>query len=114
MKIKSSINKNATEAVDNCRKVIVNETINLLKQMGVKAGQDVFFGRTLFLYQTKDNVSNITLVNNIVYGDRQGYYIVSMKDDERFCKSDIMLSISNLQIIYNEVYSMVKKYKPKK
>lgn len=113
MKIKSSINKNVTEAVDNCRKIIVNETINLLKQMGVKAGQDVFFGRTLFLYQTKDNVSNITLVNNIAYGDRQGcdgYYIVSMIDDERFCKSDIMLSISNLQIIYEEVKKVVRAY----
>ena len=113
MKIKSSIGKNVSTAVQNCREVLVTETIGLLKTMGVEPGQDVFFGRTLFLFQTKDNLSETILVNHIAYSDgRNGnrFYIVAFGDAERFCKSDVMLSVSNLQAIYEEVRKVVREY----
>ena len=113
MKIKSSVNKNVSTALQNCREVLVTETIGLLKTMGVEPGQDVFFGRTLFLFQTKDNLSETVLVNSISYADgRNGtpYYMVAFGDGERFCKSDIMLSVSNLQAIYEEVRRVVREY----
>ena len=113
MKIKSSVNKNVSVAVQNCREVLVTETIGLLKQIGVEPGQDVFFGRTLFLFQTKDNMSETILVNSISYADgRNGmlYYMVAFGSGERFCKSDIMLSVSNLQTVYEEVRRVVREY----
>lgn len=113
MKIKPSVNKNVSTAVHNCREVLVSETVNLLKQMGTEPGQDVFFGRTLFLYQTKDNISETVLVDHIAYADgRNGtpYYIVAHGGGERFCKSDIMLSVSNLQTVYEEVRRVVREY----
>lgn len=113
MKIKPSVNKNVGTALQNCREVLVTETIGLLKTMGVEPGQDVFFGQTLFLFQTKDNMSETILVNHIAYADgRSGtpYYIVAFDDAERFCKSDVMLSVSNLQAIYEEVRKVVREY----
>ena len=113
MKIKPSVNKNVSTALQNCREVLVAETINLLKTIGVEPGQDVFFGRTLFLFQTKDNISETVLVDHIAYADgRSGtpYYIVANGAGERFCKSDVMLSVSNLQAIYEEVRREVREY----
>ena len=112
MKINAKINKRVNESVADCRKVLTEATIELLKKIA-RPGDDVFFDRTLFLYQTKDNVSETILINNIVYSNGRGgqeFYIVSMGDDNRFCKSDIMLSLSNLQVIYEEVRKLVRNY----
>lgn len=114
MKIKSSIGKNVSTAVQNCREVLVTETINLLKQMGAEQGQDVLFRRMLFLYQAKGNTTETIICDRIAYAGREGsqpYYIVSMGKDEYVTpRSDLFLSLSNLQTIYDEVRRVVREY----
>lgn len=114
MKIKPSVNKNVTEAVKNCREVLVNETIGLLKQMRAEPGQDVTLGKALFLYQHKDNTTETVVCDRIAYAWREGsqpYYIVSMGKDEYVAPaSDLFLSLSNLQTIYDEVKRVVREY----
>lgn len=115
MKIKSSIGKNVTEAVRNCREVLVQETVNLLKQIGAEQGDDVLLKRMLILFQTKpDGTSETIVCNRIAYAGREGstpYYIVSMgKDEEVPYRSDMFLSLTNLEAIYNEVRRVVREY----
>ena len=115
MKIKPSVNKNVTEAVKNCREVLVTETINLLKQMGAEQGDDVLLKRMLILFQTKpDGTSETVVCNRIAYAGREGstpYYIVSMgRDEDVPYRSDIMLSLTNLQAVYEEVRRVVREY----
>lgn len=114
MKIKPSVNKNVTAAVQNCREVLVNETIGLLKQMRAEQGQDVLLGKALFLYQHKGNTTETVVCDRIAYAGREGsesYYIVSMGSDEYVPPmSDMFLSLSNLQTIYDEVKRVVREY----
>lgn len=112
MKIKSSIGKNVNEAVKNCREVLVNETVNLLKQMRVEPGQEVLFKRALFLYQHKGMTTETIVCDRIAYAGREGsepYYIVSMGKDEYVSpKSNLFLSTDSLQGIYEEVRRVVR------
>lgn len=114
MKIKPSVNKNVTEAVKNCREVLVNETIGLLKQLRAEPGQDVLFKKALFLYQHKDNTTETVVCDRIAYAGREGsesYYIVSMGSDEYVPpKSDMFLTIDSLRTIYEEVRCVVREY----
>ena len=112
MKIKPSVNKNVTAAVKNCREVLVAETIGLLKQIGAEQGQDVLFRKMLFLYQHKGNTTETILCDRIAYVENRsgnGYYMVSMGKDEYVAPvSDLFLSLSSLQIIYDEVRRVVR------
>ena len=110
MKIKSSIGKNVSVAVSNCREVVVQETINLLKQLGAEEGQDVLLKDILFLYQRKGNTTETVVCDRIAYGSRRGgqpFYIVSM-DDNKMCQSSIFLSIDSLLTIYEAVRKVVR------
>ena len=114
MKIKPSVNKNVTEAVKNCREVLVNETIGLLKQMRAEQGQDVLFRKMLMLHQHKDNTTETVVCDRIAYAGREGsesYYIVSMGSDEYVPPmSDMFLTIDSLRTIYEEVRRVVREY----
>ena len=115
MKIKPTIGKNVSTAVQNCREVLVTETVNLLKQIGAEQGDDVLLKRMLILFQTKpDGTSETVLCNRIAYAGREGstpYYIISMgKDEDVPPRSDLFLSLSNLQAIYEEVRRVVREY----
>lgn len=114
MKIKTSIGKNVSAAVANCREVLVNETIGLLKQMRAEPGQDVLFKKALFLYQHKDNTTETVVCDRIAYAGREGsesYYIVSMGSDEYVPpRSDMFLSLDSLQAVYGEVRRVVREY----
>lgn len=114
MKIKPSVNKNVTEAVKNCREVLANETIGLLKQMRAEPGQDVLLGKALFLYQHKGNTTETVVCDRIAYAGREGsenYYIVSMGSDEYVpYQSDMFLTIDSLRTIYEEVRRVVREY----
>ena len=114
MKIKPSVNKNVTAALKNCREVLVSETIGLLKQIGAEQGQDVVFKKMLFLYQHKGNTTETVICDRIAYAGREGstpYYIVSMGNDEYVAPvSDMFLSLSSLQTIYDEVRRVVREY----
>ena len=98
MKIKPSVNKNVTAAVQNCREVLVNETIGLLKQMRAEQGQDVLLGKALFLYQHKGNTTETVVC------DRIG------SDEYVPPRSDMFLTIDSLRTIYEEVRRVVREY----
>lgn len=109
MKIKSSIGKNVSVAVGNCREVVVQQTIELLKTIGADEGQDVLLGQILFLYQRKGNTTETVVCDRIAYSNgRQGssYYIVSM--DGEMCRSDLFLSIDSLLAVYEAVRKVVR------
>ena len=114
MKIKPSVNKNVTEAVKNCREVLVNETIGLLKQMRAEQGQDVLFKKALFLYQHKGNTTETVVCDRISYCESRsgnGYYVVSMGEDAHIpYQSDMFLTIDSLRTIYEEVRRVVREY----
>lgn len=113
MKIKPSINKNVTMAVENCHEVIVNETINLLKLIGAERGKDVPLRRVLFLFQHNGNVTETVICSSIAYCDSgsTGYYLLSMGSENHYpYQSSDYLSLSNLLIIYEEVRRVVREY----
>ena len=112
MKIKSSIGKNVTAAMANCREVLVQETINLLKLIGAECGQDVMLGRILFLHQRKENTTETVVCDRIAYGPdhcASRFYFVSMADNE-MCQSSMFLSIDSLQAIYEAVRKVVREH----
>lgn len=115
MKIKTSIGKNVSAAVANCREVLVTETVSLLKQIGAEPGQDVLLKRMLILYQAKPDGTRETVVcDRIAYAGREGsmpYYIISMGSDEYVSpRSDMLLSLDGLQAVYGEVRRVVREY----
>ena len=97
-------------AVSNCREVVVQETVNLLKQIGAEEGQDVLLGQMLFLYQRKGNTTETVVCDRIVYGSDKcasRFYFVST-DDNKMCQSSIFLSIDSLLAIYEAVRKVVR------
>jgi len=113
MKIKPSVNKNVKEAVKNCREVLVNETVGLLKQMRAEPGQDVLFKKALFLYQHKDNTTETVVCDRIAYcpSMTRSFYILSMGEDMYVPpRSDIFLTLDSLRIVYEEVRRVVREY----
>lgn len=111
MKIKPSIGKNVSVAVGNCREVLEQETINLLKQIGAEGGQYVLLGQILILYQRKGNTTETVVCDRIVYGTdkyARRCYFVSM-DDNKMCQSSVFLSIDSLMAIYEAVRNVVRK-----
>lgn len=112
MKINPKINKRVNDSVAECRKVLINTTIELLKKIA-EPGQDVLFDRTLIIHQTNKDFSETFIADRIAYSIGRSdseFYIISMEDEDEFCKSDIMLSLSNLQVIYEEVRKIIRKY----
>ena len=110
MKIKSSIGKNVTAAITSCREVLVRETINLLKSIGAKPGQDVMLKEILFLYQRKGSTTETRVCDRIMYTSGCGgtpFYMVCIGDCE-MTQSDIFLSIDSLQAVYEAVRKVVR------
>lgn len=109
MKIKASIGKNVSVAVGNCREVLVQETINLLKSIGADEGQDVLLGQMLFLYQRKGYTTETVVCDRIDYcRSGQPFYIVSM--DGEMARSSVFLSLDSLEAIYEAVRKVVREY----
>lgn len=110
MKIKPSIGKNVNVAVSNCREVVVNETINLLKTIGAEEGQDVLLKEMLFLYQRKGNTTETVVCDRIAYGSDKcasRFYFVSM-DNNEMARSSMFLTIDSLLAIYEAVRKVVR------
>ena len=111
MKINAKINKKVNDSVADCRRVIVDATIDLLKSIGAESGENVSFSKTLFLYQHKDNSTETILADRIAWCDGRGdqsFYMIEM--DGKMYTSDIMLSLSSLMIVYKEVKKVVRNY----
>lgn len=108
MKINPKYSKRVNEAAANYRKVLVEQTIELLKLIGARIGQDVMLKRTLILFENNGKTTETKLVNTVSYMEHEGsdsYLILTM--GERHLASSLYLSLSNLQLVYNEVHKVV-------
>ena len=111
MKVNPKITKQVNDSVAECHEMIKNAIIILLKQIGAKKGDVVVFDRILFLYQTKDNVSETILADRIMWDTSArgiDYLITSL--DNKMAAIDRQLTLSNLFAIYNEVLKVVRNY----
>ena len=109
MKINPKINKRVNESMADCRKVLTEATIELLKSLKAEDSQDVLLGRILILYQSNGDVSTTVLADKIAYLSGRGdspFYLVYIGD--ACTGSSLTLSISNMQIIYDEVRRLVR------
>lgn len=108
MKIYAKINKRVNESVAECRKVIVEATIELMRKIA-EPGQDVVFNKILIMHQRNSaNTTETLLADRIAYMDgRDGnsYYVFRMGDKYG---SNIFVSLDNLMLIYNEVKKVVE------
>jgi hypothetical protein len=111
MKVNPKITKQVNDSVAECREMIKNAIVILLKQIGAGNSDVVVFNRVLFLFQAKNNVSETILADRIMWGtgvDKVDYLITSL--DDKFATTDCQLSLSNLQAIYDEVLNLVRNY----
>ena len=111
MKINPKHNKIVRDAACELRKVLVEQTIALMKMIGTEEGQTFLFEKTLILYQRgKNKLMETIIADRISYNDSGSapYFLTEFCDENYFCSFN--MSISNLQIIYNEVYKVVRKY----
>ncbi len=110
MKINQKITKQVNDSVAECRKVLINSTFMLLTHIGNSGTNVVVFDKILFLFQTKNNISETIIADRIEYNMEHSidYYFVSLNGE--MAHSSCELSLSNLQIIYEEVRKMMRKY----
>ena len=109
MKINSKINKRVNESVAECRRVITDATIELLKKTGAAIGEDVPFGKVLIFFQMRNGQSETIVCDSILYSESEGndsFFILYFGDKP--AKNSAMLSLSNLQYVYNEIVKLVR------
>lgn len=109
MKINPKINKRVNESVAECRRVLTDAIIELLKSIGAENGQDVSLGKMLFMYQSKGNTTETIICDMIAYEDIYSNpypYIVVRHDDEYHSSS--FLSIDSLLVIFDAVKAVVR------
>ena len=104
MRINPRINKQVSKSVAECRKSVINATIDLLKKLGAKDGQEVTFRKVLFLHKFKNGTSETRPADRVSYSDN--VLITSLGDD--YPASSHYLSIDNLLLIYEEVKKVVR------
>lgn len=107
MKINPKINKRVNESVAECRKVLVDAIIELLKSIGAERGEEVSLGKMLFMFQSKDNTTETIICDMIAYEDRcSNPYLIVSQDDS--CHSSPFLSIDSLLLIFDTVKAVVR------
>ena len=109
MLINPRIRKQVNESVAECRKCIVNATIELLKQLGAESDSEVVFRHVLFLHQFKYRTSETRPADRICFSERKNcdsYYLTYFGDD--YPASSHFLTIDNLLLIYEEVKRLVR------
>lgn len=115
MKINPKHNKIVGDAAYELRRVLVEQTIALMKMIGTEQGQTFTFGKTLILYQRKKNglletiiADRVSYIDSGIDSGIAPYLFTELCDGNDFLS--FFMSISNLQIIYDEVYKAVRKY----
>lgn len=109
MKINSKINKRVNESVAECRRVITEATIELLKKTGAASGEDVPFGKVMIFFQMRNGQSETIVCDSIIYSESEGndsFFALYMGGKAQMTSS--MLSLSNLQYVYNEILKLVR------
>lgn len=110
MKINSKINKRVNESLAECRRVLTEATIELLKTIGAEEGQDVVFDNPLVLSNGDKKNITLTVADRIAYAGRgeEQYFIILLDSDA--AGSSVFLPLSHMQTIYNEVRKIVRNY----
>jgi hypothetical protein len=110
MKINPKHNKAVAEAGHQMRKVLTEQTIELLKLIGAKIGSDVLFDKLLIMYERKKNgLTETILADRISYGGGRETEFYLIEHNGKFASSYYM-SISNMETVYEEVYKIVRKH----
>ncbi len=107
MKINPKINKRVNESVAKCRRVLTDAIIEQLKSIGAKNGQDVSFGKMLFMFQSKGNTTETIICNTIAYEDRCSNPYLIVRQGDSYHSSDFM-SIDSLLVVFNAVKAVVR------
>lgn len=98
--------------MENCREVLVQETINLLKQMPVDVGDEVSLGGMLILSQRNGNLTNTVVcdhIANYTYREDEPFYEV-MTDGYKTWTPCNSLTIDSLMAVYEAVRKVVREY----
>ena len=110
MKIHPRHNKAVAEAGHQMRKVLTEQTIELLKLIGAEDCQDVLLNNLLIMHDRKKNgLTETILADRICYCDNGSspYYLLECNGKPTV---SYYMTLSNMETVYNEVYKVVRKH----
>lgn len=110
MKISKNFGEKVSQSVKSCHVTLVKSTIELLKMIGVKEGDDAVFNNTILLTDTAGNKITVNMVDRICYADRGDDSYYHLFFDDKNITSSFYMSLDQLEYIYSEVRSIVKAY----
>lgn len=113
MKIKSTIIRNANAAINNCREVLVRETIELIKQADRHDQRLCGFNSALFLHERSKNGMLRTIVLEGITGwdvASAGNLYYTVRDVNDYHITSEELSLVSLQEVFLTVKRIVERY----
>lgn len=112
MKINPKHNRKVNEEAKIFRSILIGQTIELMKLIGCEPNSDFTFKRTLIMYQRERNgLMRTVLADKVAYDENKGGNpFLMVESEDGWFMSSCFMSLSNLQIIYEEVYKQVRKY----
>ncbi len=109
MKISQGISKNVNNARRNYRNVLIESIIVLAKKLGAKNGDLVLITeKDLIIHQQEGDKTKSYVVNQIAFSDDTS--IIGFYHDCEMRLTSPFISISNLEIIYNEIRKAVLRH----
>ncbi len=116
MRIKKSIQKNVSKAINDCKAVFVKEIINLCKQIGGEPGQDIIFAKPIMLVVADNKGSkemnfNIhpIIADRISYNDSKSPFFLLCFDDKAVASSTY-LGLSDLDVVFAAMKRVVREH----
>ena len=111
MKITKEIKKKYENAVENCRKEMVESIIELCRESGIDPSIDIMFGKPLIIHTTKvktDKKRFNRYETETVIADRISWcpdhpYTFHLGWQGTYCKSSHQLTLDQLSIVYSEM-----------
>lgn len=111
MKISKELTQKVNDGIAALRKDILSATIALLKKMGHESGEDVMLPKIIIMHDTASNgLTQTILADRIGFceSDSKSPFYVLMMGEDNFTASDLNLSISNMQVVYEIVLKMAR------
>ena len=99
-------------AVQECRQVIIDAIVELLKQIGAEDSQYVTLNNMLIMHQrTMDGMMRTVLCDRVsYYVDRENKYHLIASGGDYCIQLSSELSLDNLQMLYGEVRKVVREH----
>lgn len=110
MKINPKHNKIVEIATRELRNALVGQTIELMKLIGAKTCEDVVFDKVLILHQQRKNGQTETILAGRIWYNDSGQIPFYLLELDGVYHTSFFLSISNMQLIYGEVYKLARKH----